>query len=150
MKTVRTLSAALILGAVTFASAAHAMDPEIEARQQLMQDVKAGMGAAGAMVQGKMPYDAKTAELAMRTLNAAAIGFPMFFTTDNSGDPDTEALAKVWEDMDGFKKGSAMLASASDAAAKKASEGLDSFKTAFGPVAETCKGCHSTYRVQKK
>ncbi len=149
MKTLRFLPAALVVGVLSSATAAYAIDDEIAARQQIMQDVKAAMGASVAMVKGKMDYDAKRAELAMRTMNAAAIGFPMFFTKDNSADLDTEASAKIWQDMDTFKKGNMMLAKASDSAAKKANEGLDAFKAAFGPVAKTCKGCHDAFRVEK-
>ncbi len=149
MAKLRLLAAALCLGVAT-TTGAHALDDEIGARQQLMQDIKAAMGASVAMVKGEMEYDAKRAELAMRTMNAAAIGLPMFFTKDNSEDLDTEAGPKIWQNMDGFKTGAGILAGTSDAAAKKASEGLDAFKMAFGDVAKTCKGCHSEYRVEKK
>ncbi|MEM6665820.1 MAG: hypothetical protein AAF638_05390 [Pseudomonadota bacterium] len=44
-----------------------------------MKDVGAATGAAAAMVRGQAPLDARVAQLALRTMNAAAYGYIYLF-----------------------------------------------------------------------
>ena len=140
------LVASLVLGA---AHAADMGDP-IADRQTIMKNVGAGMKAAGQMVKGETEYDAAKAELAMRVINAAAIGYGHFFPEDSKTGGDTEAKPTIWEDMDGFQQAREKLVTTSAAAVKASEGGLDSFKAAFGEVGGACKGCHEKYRVKKE
>ncbi|MGI9483194.1 MAG: c-type cytochrome [Hyphomicrobiales bacterium] len=125
-----------------------AEDP-IATRQALMKNVGAAMKVAGAMMKGQMEYDAAAAELAMRTINSSALGFPAFFPDNSKTGGDTEAAPAIWEDMAGFNKISAQFAADTAAAADAAKGGMDSFKGAFGKMAGNCKACHEKYRVKK-
>ena len=65
----------LIAGIVAafFVTSVQAQDA-IADRKAMMQAVGASMKASGAMAKGQKPFDAGTAELAMRAMNAVALG----------------------------------------------------------------------------
>lgn len=130
-------------------SASAAGDP-IANRKAMMQTVGASTKAAGAMLRGKVPYDAVKAELAMRAINAAASAFGQYFPANSKTGGKTTAAPKIWEDMAGFMKITDNLAVTSAAGIKAAKAGEGAFKAAFGAMAKNCKQCHQTYRVKKK
>ena len=126
-----------------------ATDDPIAVRQGLMKNVGAAMRVAGGMATGKLAFDAIAAELAMRTINSSATGYPAFFPESSKTGGDTEAAPAIWTDMAGFEAAAEKLTQTSATAIDAARQGEDSFKSAFGAVAATCKSCHETYRVKK-
>lgn len=122
----------------------------IAARQSMMDTAKFAAGTAGAMVEGKAPYDARTAELAMRTLNAVALGFGHKFPDDSKTGGDTEAKAEIWSEMDNFQHLVHEMEEHSEKAAKVAANGLEAFKVEFAATMKYCKECHKKYRDIKK
>ena len=98
------------------------------------------------MVKGEAEFDAVAAELVLRTMNAAALGFGEFFPEGSETGGKTTASAKIWEDMAGFKAAIAKFEqdTAAGVAAKPAD--LASFKAAFGAAAANCGSCHQSYR----
>ena len=138
------LAAALITA--TSAPIATAADDPIAVRQAIMKNVGATTKAGGAMVKGEAEFDAVAAELVLRTMNAAALGFGEFFPEGSETGGKTTASAKIWEDMAGFKAAIAKFEqdTASGIAAKPAD--LASFKAAFGAAAANCGSCHQAYR----
>lgn len=143
--------ASLALGTVlaVAVTAAGASEDPIKTRQNLMKSNGASAGAVGKMIKGEMPYDPVTAELALRVIHATAVGLPDLFP-EGSDTGETEAAPKIWTDKAGFDKIAAEMETAALEAIPAAKGGLDGLKGAFGEVAKNCKGCHESYRVEKK
>ena len=101
------------------------------------------------MMKGEMEFNAVAAELVLRTMNTAALGFGELFPDGSNAGGDTTAAPSIWEDRAGFDAAIAKFASdtASGIAAKPAN--LDAFKAAFGAAASNCGACHKAYRVKK-
>ncbi|MFN0262818.1 c-type cytochrome [Tepidamorphus sp. 3E244] len=130
-------------------AAAAASDDPIADRQMMMKNTGAAIGTLAKMAKGEMEFDATAANLAVRTMNNAAIGFVHLFPEDSMEGGDTEAGPKIWEDMAGFvEKARAMETVTADAIAFPA-ESLDDVKEQLGKIGGTCKACHDDYRVKK-
>ena len=140
---------AAVTALTVMSTTSFAADDPIAARQNIMKNVGAAMKAAGAMATGKAEYDALAAELAVRTINSSAIGFPMFFPKGSETGGDTEAAPAIWSDMEGFSKSLAQLATDSATATEAAKGGMDTFKGAFFAMAKNCKACHEKFRIKK-
>ena len=149
MKTLKIMALATLM-ALPATTTTYADDANIETRQSVMRTVKAAIKVSAAMAKGEMDYDPVKATLAMNVFYAAAVGFPNYFTVDDSDDLDTEAGPKIWQDMAGFKKATMTFRNDAAMAIKKANEGPEQFKAVFGKVAGNCKACHDAYRVKKK
>ncbi len=146
----KTLSGLSVLGLVTVLGLGTAVagDPAAD-RQAMMKNVGASMRVAAGMVQGKIPFEALAAELAMRTMNSTALGYPAMFPAGSETGADTEAAPAIWSNTAGFQAGLAKFAADAAKAAEAAKGGADSFKAAFGAVAKNCKACHQDFRVKK-
>ncbi len=125
-------------------------DDPIHARQEMMETVGFATKTAGAMVKGKVPYDAKKAELAMRAINAVAYGFGHKFPVNSKTGGDTEAKEEIWSELDNFNHLIHEMEEHSEKAAKAASGGLEAFKVEFVNTVKYCKQCHKKYRDKKK
>jgi cytochrome c556 len=135
---------ALSVMVVSGAGVAVSQDDPIAARQQLMKNNGAAMGALNAMVKGDAPFDAAAAKAAFQTLVDDMTVFPTLFP-DGSDTGDTKAGPAIWSDRAGFEAASAKLAT--DAAAAAASvTTLDEPKAAFPTVGGNCGACHQKYR----
>jgi cytochrome c556 len=104
-------------------------------------------GRIGAMVNGKAPYDAKAAaDNAAIVAEMAKLPWAGFAPGTDKGLP-TRAKPEVWSESAKFKENQEKLVTETAkllAAAK--TNNLDTLKVAFGSTANTCKGCHDTYR----
>jgi cytochrome c556 len=102
-------------------------------------------GRIGAMVQGKVPFDAATlAANAEIVQSMSKLPYAGFVEGTASG---TKAKPSIWTERDKF-----------DAAAKKMQDevvklsaaaktgNLETIKTAFGAAGGACKACHDDYR----
>ena len=144
----------LSLAAIAVAGAVSAQDApfqrEIEARQGIMIYRALNLGVLGAMAKGEAEYDAAAAQKAADNLLASVtLDQSMLWPqgSDNSVNPDSTALAKIWEaDSDMGEMGKAMFEAAT-AMQAAASFDLDSLKAAMGPVGKACGDCHKAYRV---
>ncbi|WP_350334741.1 c-type cytochrome [Coralliovum pocilloporae] len=126
-----------------------AADDPILTRQALMKSVGAATKAAGAIVKGEAEYDAVTAELTMRVMHGAAVGFSHYFPEGSDTGHKNEASPEIWKDMTGFIAARDKFKDDSAAAIGNASKGADEFKQAFLSVVANCKSCHEKYRVKK-
>ncbi len=142
-----SLSLALTIGALS--TTAFAAENPIATRKAIMKSVGAAAGAGGGMLKGEIPFNPAVANLALRTMNAAAHSVGDYFPEDSKTGMETEASPKIWEDMAGFSEKLAKFKADSDAAAAAKPADLESFKAAFGSVVQNCKGCHEGYRVKK-
>jgi cytochrome c556 len=145
-------SFSLAVAAVAFSSAAIAQfqKPEdaVKYRQSALSVMGTHFGRIGAMVNGKAPFDAKSAQdsafivATMSTLPWAA------FT------PDTEALKsrarpEIWKESAKFKEASEkMQAEVAKLEVAAKTGNLDNIKAAFGAAGGSCKNCHDSFQVK--
>jgi cytochrome c556 len=61
---------------------------------------------------------------------------------------DTEAAPAIWEDRAGFEAALLKWREAVEAAQAANPMTLEAAKATVGPVFQTCKGCHDTYRIE--
>lgn len=152
----RKLSIFTLAAAVTWATAASAdghltqdQQRAMDARQAHMSLYAFNLGAVGAMVQDRTPYDAQVAAAAATNIAAlASISQDRYWVdgTDSSIE-GSRAKPEIWSDMDGYMAKNAAFAEAANNLAAVAGDGLDAMKAAFGPVGQGCGSCHESYRV---
>ena len=120
----------------------------MEARQSHMTLYSFNLATVGGMAQDKIPYDAAMAASAAGNLAALASVDQSAYWVEGSDNTveGSKALPVIWTDMAGFEAKQQELATATTALAAAAGDGLDALKGAFGPVGQTCGGCHRTYR----
>ena len=138
-----TLAAMAAPASAQFAKAEDAIDY----RQSVFTVQGTHFGRIGAMVNGKVPFDAKVAaENADVVATMAKLPWAAFGPgTDKGG--DTKAKAEIWTEQAKFKDNSDKLIVESTKLAAAAKTGnLDSLKTAFAATAGTCKACHDAFR----
>ena len=116
----------------------------IKYRKASFTVMAAHFGRIGAMVNGKVPFDAKAAaEEAGVVEELARLPWAGF----GAGTEGGKAKPEIWKEQAKYKEYSDKLQAESIklvAAAKTGS--LDNLKTAFGATAGTCKACHDAYR----
>ncbi|MES3001751.1 MAG: cytochrome c [Pseudomonadota bacterium] len=145
--------ASLVLAAAAFAVAAPASaqfaKPEdaIKYRQSALFIMSQHFGRIGAMVNGRVPYDAKVAvDNAEIVAEMSKLPWAGFGPGTDKPSP-TKAKPDVWTEQAKFKEHNEKLVGETAkllAAAK--TNNLDNLKTAFGSTANTCKGCHDSFR----
>ena len=137
----------LILGLVMVGGIAlaqsKATDPDVNARQTLMQGNGGAAGALGGMAKGEKEFDAAAAEVAKQTLIANAADIAAKFT-NNASDPENRAKPDVWTNWEDFAAKADALGKA--AAALDASS-LDGVKAGLGAIGGACKDCHTAYKA---
>jgi cytochrome c556 len=146
---IKHVSLILAIAAGSISTSAVAAEDPISTRRAIMQSVGAAAGAGGGMLKGEIPFDPVVATLALRTVRAATYSFGDYFPAGSETGMDTTASPKIWEDMAGFSEKLAKFRADADAAANSKPATREEFKTAFGNVAQNCKGCHENYRIKK-
>jgi cytochrome c556 len=121
-------------------------DDAIEYRQGALAVMGNHFGRIGAMVNGKVPFDAKAVQ-ANADLVATLAHLPWSAFIEGSDKGDTNARPEVWAQADKFKAASQRLVDATARLAEAAKSGnQDAIKTAFGAAGDTCKSCHDDFR----
>ena len=139
----KTLILSLVMvGGIALAQS-KAVDPDVNARQTLMQANGGAMGLLGGMAKGEKEFDAAAAEAAKQTLIANAADIAAKFT-NNTADPENRAKPEVWTKWDDFVKDAEALGAA--AAALDASS-LDGVKAGLGGIGGACKDCHTEFKA---
>ena len=120
----------------------------IKYRKSAMFLMNNHMGRLGAMVNGRVPFDAKAAADNADVLVALSkLPFDAYGPGTDKG--DTRAKPELWAEMDKFKASSGKF---QDDAAKLslATKGgnLTAIKAAYGETANNCKSCHDAYRKE--
>ena len=143
----------LATAAMTLASAASAQfaKPEdaIKYRQSGMFMMGQHFGRIGAMVNGRIPFDAKVAtENAEIVAELSKLPQAGFGPGTDQGAP-TKAKPEVWTEQAKFMELHDKRTEAAVKLVAAAKTGnLDTLKTAFAATADTCKTCHDTYRAK--
>ena len=146
-KKLRTFMLAAMLTASTLAGAEGT--PQLE-RHELMEGVGKAAKVIGAMFRGEAEYDAAAVQKSLQTIQAAAGKFGDLFPEGSETGEGTEAAPAIWEDREGFNAALQDWADATAAAIAAAPATLDDAKPAVGPVFQTCKGCHDSYRIEEE
>lgn len=142
--------AAVCLATVSLPAAAQFAKPEdaIKYRKAAFTVMASHFGRLGAMASGKVPFDAKAAaDNAAVVSTLAALPFTAFGEGTDKG--DTRAKAEVWGDAEKFKAAAAKMQEEIAKLNTAARSGnADQLKAAFGAAAQSCKGCHDTFRKE--
>ena len=102
----------------------------------------------GAMANGRVPFDARAAQVNAELVNTLA-ALPWAGFIDGSSSGDTRAKPEIWTEADKFKAGAQKMqeeVAKLNAAAKTGN--LDQIKAAFGEAGKSCKACHDNYRKE--
>jgi len=148
MKKIHLTLIALGASLISFGAAAQFAKPEdaIKYRKAAFTVTSAHFGRLGAMAQGKVPFDAKSAlENAEIVAEMAKLPWAAFSEGTDAG--DTKAKPEIWKQGTKFKEAAEKLQAESiklAAAAKTGKE--DAFKSAFGATAGACKSCHDDFK----
>ncbi|WP_310610957.1 cytochrome c [Limnohabitans sp.] len=148
-KTILTLIA---IGAtfISFSASAQFAKPEdaIKYRKAALTVTAAHFGRMGAMAQGKVAFDAKSAaENAEIVVNMSKLPWAAFGEGTDVG--ETKAKPEIWKQNAKFKEAAEKFQAESvklAAAAKTGKE--DAFKAAFSATAGACKSCHDDFRAK--
>lgn len=151
MKTIACIAAVATLCAMAAPVSAQFARPDqaIKYRQSAMYVMNNHMGRLGAMVNGRVPFDAKVAadngEVVAMVSKLPWVGF--IPGTDTGG--NTKAKPEIWTEQAKFKEyGDKLVDDAAKLAAAAKTGNLDALKTAFNTTAATCKACHDAYQKQ--
>jgi cytochrome c556 len=150
----RLLIATVVAGAAlsTVPAFAQFQKPEdaIKYRQSVMTVMANHFGRIGAMVQGKVPFDAKAAaDNAAIVVTMSRLPFVAFGEGTDMGLP-TRAKPAIWSQNAKFKDlASKLRAEAEKLEAATKSGDAGAVKTAFGGVGKECKSCHDDFRAEK-
>lgn len=147
----RRLTAIATAAVLSFPALAGAqeMNPNVQARQQLMDLYAYNLGVLGGMAQGRVEYDAELASAAATSLyHLSNSGYAAMWPEGTAaGETEgTRALPAIWENMEGFGEGFAALRTASEGMMDAAGTDLASLQAALGPVGQSCGSCHRTFR----
>ncbi|MGE4532123.1 c-type cytochrome [Halomonas sp.] len=145
------LSAAL---ALPLATQAAEPDEAIEYRQSALRVLAWQLGPMGAMAQGEIDYDAEVFATKAANLAAAAPlpweGFMEGTLRDDGHGVETEALAKIGDDWEGFHERRDTFIEEANTLAQMVDDGEEfaALRKQVGAVANSCKGCHDNYRAE--
>lgn len=150
MMSLRFLPALALLAATAVATPAAAQfaKPEdaIKYRKAAMTMQGTHFGRVAAMAAGRVPFDAK---VAADNAEVVAIVSKWQFTGFVAGSDkgDTKAKPEIWTEAAKFQDAVRKSQEAVDKFAAAVKTGnLDNIKAAVGPVGQTCKACHDTFR----
>ena len=151
MKALACIAATAALVAMASPASAQFAKPEdaIKYRQSSLSVMGTHFGRIGAMVNGRVSFDAKVAadnaeivgQMAQLPWSAFGPG------TDKGG--NTRAKAEIWTEQAKFKELSdKMIAETTKLTAAAKTGNADTLKAAFGATGATCKACHDNYQAK--
>lgn len=148
----KTAIVAALVGATAILSTPAAMaqfqKPEdaIKYRKASFTVMAAHFGRIGAMVNNRVPFDAKVAADNSATVETMSkLPWPAFGAGTDKG--ETRALPAIWTEQAKFKESAdKMQAEVAKLSAAAKTGNLDAIKTAFGAAGQTCKACHDDFR----
>ena len=123
-------------------------DDAIKYRKAVFTVTGAHFSRIGAMVNGRVPFDAKAAlENAEIVADMSRLPWPAFMEGTDKG--ETRAKPEIWKESDKVKAAAGRFQEEATKLAAAAKTGqLDALKAAFGATAQTCKSCHDSYRKE--
>jgi cytochrome c556 len=156
-KIVSCLMFVLIAAFIAQPAFAAKKDPKksaIKARKAEMQLRSFNAGPLFAMAKGKMPYDAKKAQMHAANLKLLLDlkngGAWMKGTSNKEYPDDTTSLPKIWETWPKIADYGKDYAKAVNAVVAVAGNGQDALKGKIKDLGKACKECHDEFRKKKK
>jgi len=122
----------------------------ISLRMEAMKQVGAAMGVMGAMAKGETEFEPRAAEMALRAVLAAAVGYGGLFPEGSETGMMTEAAPAIWSDRAGFDAKLAKFIDDAHGAVKAPPADLDGLRAAMGAVGANCRSCHTDYRISRQ
>lgn len=122
----------------------------VKERMELMKSIGKAMKSIRKMAHGKMPLENARVAIAAKAIahHGARIGtlFP-----EGSVDGVSEASLKIWDDPVGFQKsGDLLVTTANELFAAALSNDPEKVKSAFRSLSQTCRNCHTQFRIKKE
>ncbi|MBC7610552.1 MAG: cytochrome c [Polaromonas sp.] len=152
MKAFACIALAATLVAMATPASAQFAKPEdaIKYRQSALTVMATHFGRIGAMVNGRVPFDAKVAaENADIVADMAKLPWAAFGAGTDKGGIPTRAKPEIWTEQAKFKEYSEKLVAESTKLAAAAKTGnLDTIKAAFGATGGSCKTCHDAFQAK--
>jgi cytochrome c556 len=133
------------LAAAMVAVSAYATEDVVKTRKAIMDANGGAAGIGAALLKGDIPFNPATAKAVFLTMRAVAYAYGDYFP-EGSGEGDTKASPKIWEDAAGFQAALTKFQQDADAALAANAADLEAFKASFGAVAGNCKSCHDAFR----
>ena len=124
-------------------------DPRHE-RHELMEGVRDAAKPVGQMLRGEAEFDADTLKASLKVFHDASGVFGGMFPPGTETGMDTEAAPAIWEDRAGFDQALADWRAAVETAMEASPATLEDARPVVGPIFNTCKNCHDTYRIEKE
>lgn len=148
MKIVATMALSVAFASFAAPAMAQFQKPEdaVKYRKAVMTVMGNHAGRLGAMANGRVPFNATAAADSAALLESLSkLPWEAFVTGTDKG--DTRAKPEIWTEQAKFKENADKLQAETAKLAAAAKTGnLDSVKTAFGSVGQTCKACHDAYQ----
>lgn len=147
---VTVIAAAAALTSLSAAAQFQKPEDAIKYRQSVMTVMGNHLGRVAAMVQGRVPFDAKVAaENAAIVVTMSKLPWVAFGEGTDKGMP-TRAKPEIWKDQAKFKDlENKMMTEAEKLEAAAKTGNLDNIKAALGPLGRACKSCHDDFRNEK-
>lgn len=138
---------ALMSAALGLTACSAPLDPDVKARQDIMKDYGDAMGIIGDMVKAPDTFDAELLKDQTSFLAEASQNPWAHFENQEAAGNATEA---VWSNADGFRAEAEKFqqATAELNAAAQTATSIDDVMPAFGQVGQSCKSCHTDFRVK--
>ena len=148
-KNIITAGAALALAAPLSALAQAKPETLVKQRQAAMTLIGKYFGPIGAMVNGKIPYNADVvARNATYVENLSQMPWDGFH--ESTKGEKSAARPEVWSDPKKFQEAADRLqAEAVKLAAVARAKDEAGVKAQFGAVGKSCGGCHDSFRVKQ-
>ena len=147
-KTIAPLMFALAVATLSAPATAQFQRPDdaVKYRQAVFTTMSHHAARIGAMANGRVPFDAEMAANSAAAVEILSkLPWEGFVAGADKG--ASRAKPEVWTEPAKFKEGAERLQAATSQLAAAAKTGnLDSVKTAFGEVDQSCRACHRVYR----
>ncbi len=123
------------------------VEDAIEYRQAAFEVLVWNFGPMGAMMKGKIPFDAKVfSEKADKVAFLSKLPIEGFLPGSDQG--ETDAKPEIWQNWDDFTAKMTQLQEESTKLAQvaKTATKIEEVTPQFGKTADTCKSCHDDYK----
>jgi cytochrome c556 len=120
----------------------------VKYRQSALTVMGTHFGRIGAMVNGKAPFDAKSAQDSAQIV-ATLSTLPWAGFAANTESLKSRAKPEIWKEQAKFKEASdKMVAEVAKLEVAAKTGNLDTIKAAFGAAGGSCKACHDSFRAE--
>jgi cytochrome c556 len=138
------LASSTLLASVSAQAQFAKPEDAIKYRQSALSVMGTHTGRLGAMVSGRVPFDAR---MAQDNADVIATMARLPWQGFGAGTEGGKAKANIWTDAAKFKANSDKLAADAGALSAAAKSGnLDQIRAAFAAYAGNCKTCHDDFR----